>query len=139
MGKNNVVKRPSDSKTFRLDEQESEQAEIDARAKRVIQVGKGGTIIAAPGINKFYEDTNFVTGDSPVTINVNNDLGRNATDGTLINDGPGNILVEISDNGTDFGDAITLTDCEPLQLKNFNVAKIRLAWISDSSYRILVI
>jgi len=45
MVKNNVVVRDSDSKTIRLDKQEAEQSEIDARAKRVVNVdGSGGVV-----------------------------------------------------------------------------------------------
>ena len=106
---------------------------------KVSEIDANGVQINSPGRSKSYADTSFLTGDSPVTIDVNTDLGRNATDGTILNDGPGNILVEISNNGTDFGDSITLTDCDELVLKNFNVNKIRLTWVSDSSYRILVI
>ena len=139
MGKNNVVKRPSDSKTLRLDKQEAEQADIDARAKRVILVDINGVPINSPGRNFYYEDTSFETGDSPVVLDVNTDLGRNATDGNIINDGPGDILVEVSNDGTNYGTQITLTDCDQLELKNMNVDSIRLTWQSDSAYRILVI
>ena len=41
----NQLSRDSDGKTLRLDKEEAEQAEIDARAKRVINVNSSGTII----------------------------------------------------------------------------------------------
>ena len=91
------------------------------------------------GRNFYYEDLSFVTGDSPITLDVNTDLGRNSVDGTIINDGPGNILVEISDDGTNYGEQITLTDCDDIDLKNWDVDKIRLTWVSDSSYRVVVL
>ncbi len=86
-----------------------------------------------------YKDTSFVTGDSPIVLDVNTDLGRNSVDGNIINDGPGNILVEISNDGSNFSPQITLTDCDEFDLRNVDVDKIRLTWVSDSSYRVTVI
>lgn len=86
-----------------------------------------------------YEDISFVTGESPVTHDVNADLGRNAVDGYITCDGPGNILIEISDNGTTFGSQHTLKVEDTLDLRNINVDKIKITWVSDSAYRILVV
>lgn len=86
-----------------------------------------------------YEDTSFVTGDSPATHDVNTDLGRNAVDGYITCDGPGNILIEISNDGTTFGSQHTLKVEDTLDLRNIDVDKIRVTWVSDSAYRILVV
>jgi len=86
-----------------------------------------------------YEDTSFVSGDSPAVCDVNGDLGRNGHDGYIINDGPGDIQVEISDNGTDYGGVHTLKAGERISLTRLDVNRIRLTWVSDSAYRILVI
>lgn len=106
---------------------------------KVSEIDANGTQINSPGRSFGYEDTSFVTGDSPIVLDVNTDLGRNATDGNIINDGDGNILVEISNNGTNYGFQHTLQKGDELELTNLNVDKIRLTWVSDSSYRILVV
>lgn len=98
-----------------------------------------GNSISSPGLSKSYEDTNFVTGDSPVTIDANADLERNATDGYISNDGAGDILVKFSNDGTNFGDQHTIKSGEEIGLKNLNIDKIILTWISDSSYRIFIL
>jgi hypothetical protein len=87
-----------------------------------------------------YEDTSFVSGDSPVTHDVNTDLGRNARIGYITCDGPGDILIEISDDGTNFGSQHTLKVEDTLNFEGINVDKIRITHSgTDSSYRILVV
>lgn len=82
-----------------------------------------------------YEDTSFVTGDSPIVLDVNTDLSRNGRDGYLVNDGVGNFTVEISDDGTNYGGTHTIKAGEILKLKGVDIDKIRITWISNSSYR----
>ena len=84
-----------------------------------------------------YEDTSFVTGDSPVVLDVNTDLGRNGRDGYLIVDGLGDITIEISDNGSSWGGSHTIKAGEILKLKGLDIDSIRLTWVSNSSYRVL--
>jgi len=91
------------------------------------------------GRYKTYEDTSFVTGESPVTLDVNADLGRNAIDGFIINDGAGNFTVAISDDGSSFGSAHTMKTGEVFNLANIDIDKIRITWVADSAYRIVVI
>ena len=91
------------------------------------------------GRTKSYEDASFVTGDSPRTLDVNTDLGRNSKDGYIICDGEGDFTVEISNNGTDFGGIHTMKKGDVLDLEGVDVDKIRVTWIADSAYRILVI
>ena len=91
------------------------------------------------GRSKVYEDTSFVTGDSPVTLDVNADLGRNAIDGFIINDGAGNFTVAISDDGTTFGDALTMKDGEIMSLTNLDIDKIKITWATNSAYRVFVV
>jgi len=85
-----------------------------------------------------YEDTSFLTGDSPAVHDVNTDLGRNARDGYLINDGAGNFTVEVSNDGDTYGGAHTVKGGEIMRLKGLNVDRIRVTWIANSAYRILV-
>lgn len=92
------------------------------------------------GRTKKYEDADFTSGESPITLDVNTDLGKNGVDGYITCDGPGNILVEISDNGTDFGDQHTLKIEEVIDLRNINVDKIKITHSgTDSAYRIMVV
>jgi len=86
-----------------------------------------------------YEDTSFVTGDSPATHDINTDLGRNGRDGYVICDGAGDITIEVSDDGTSYGGTHTMKRGERLSLKGLDIDRIRITWVSDSSYRILVV
>ncbi len=113
--------------------------ENSATARRVTQVDKNGLSLSTPGRTFKYEDISFQTGESPITLDVNTNLGRNATDGYLICDGPGNILVEFSDDGSSFGGQHTLKKRDKINLKNLNIDKIRITWITNSAYRILVV
>lgn len=86
-----------------------------------------------------FEDTSFVTGDSPVIHAVNTALGRNAHDGYIINDGAGNITVQISDNGTNYGGSHTLKKDEIMKLTHLDIDSIKMTWVADSAYRIFVV
>ena len=88
---------------------------------------------------KVYSDTSFVTGDSPVTLDVNTDLGRNAIDGFIINDGAGNFTIAISNDGSTFGDALTIKEGEVFSLTNIDIDQIKITWIADSAYRVMVV
>ncbi len=85
-----------------------------------------------------YEDTGFVTGDSPAILAVNTNLGRNGHTGYIANDGAGNFTVEISNDGTTYGGIHTLKINEILELDGLTINKIRLTWVSNSSYRVFV-
>lgn len=86
-----------------------------------------------------YEDTSFVTGDSPAVLAVNTDLGRDGHSGYIVNDGTGNFTAEISNDGTNYGGIHTVKTNEILNLDNLVINKIRLTWVSNSSYRVLCI
>lgn len=86
-----------------------------------------------------YEDTSFVTGDSPIVLDVNTDLGRNGVDGYIINDGAGDFTVEFSDDGASYGSIHTIKKGEVMDLKFLDVDSIRITWIADSAYRVLVV
>ena len=86
-----------------------------------------------------YEDPSFVTGDSPIVLDVNTDLGRNGRDGYIAVDGVGNITVEISDDGADYGGIHTVKAGEILELNGVDIDKIRITWVSNSSYRVFII
>jgi hypothetical protein len=92
----------------------------------------------ADGDSVSYENNNFVSGDSPAVLNVFSNLSRNGHKGYLINDGPGSILVEFSSDGDTYGGQHTLKNGEIMILDDLSIKKIRLTYVSDSSYRCLV-
>lgn len=91
-------------------------------------------------VNKSYEDTSFVAGDSPATIDFNADAGRNSIDGWIICDGVGDISVEISADGATFGDPFTMKNGENAILNNFDIDTVRISHTgTDSAYRVVLI
>ena len=100
-------------------------------AKRVVLVSKNGNTVS-------YEDTNFITGDSPAVLNVFSDIGEKGDGGYFINDGEGDMKIEISNDGTSYGGQHTIKSGETLDLKGISINKIRITWVSNSSYRVLV-
>ena len=67
-------------------------------------------------IYKAYEDSNFVTGDSPVTHDVLTDLGKYATGGQITNAGGGNMTIKVEGNRkgmrSDFDDDVLIAAAE---------------------------
>lgn len=86
-----------------------------------------------------FEDTSFVSGDSPVTLDINTALGRNASEFTVKNDGAGNFTVSISNDGSSFGDEHTMKNGETYSLDIISVDSIRITHVSDSAYRTIAI
>jgi len=84
-------------------------------------------------------DTSFVSGDSPVTFNINSTLLRNGIDGHIINDGLGNIQVNISEDGNTFLNDIILKKNEIFNLRALSIHSIKFTWIADSAYRLFVV
>ncbi len=95
--------------------------------------------IAIVDVPEFFEDTSFVTGDSPVTLDFNTALGRNATQGWILNDGAGNFTIAFSTDGIAFSDEITMKDGEKISFENLSVDSLRITWIANSAYRVLVL
>ena len=115
---------------------------LETIPKKILDLLTSGINISPGGISgrsKTYEDTSFVTGESPRTLDINTDLGRNAVDGFIINDGAGNFTVAISDDGSTFGDALTMKSGEVFSLTNLDTDKIKITWIANSAYRVMVV
>ena len=90
--------------------------------------------------NKSYEDTSFVSGDSPATHAFYTDTGRNATDGWIKCDGPGDITVDFSANGLTYGDSFTVKNGEVIDVLRMSINKVRITHSgTDSAYRIFLI
>ncbi len=92
-----------------------------------------------PDPHQTFEDTSFVTGDSPVTLDCNAALGRNSVSGYIVNDGVGDFTVAISSDGTVFGDEATIKKNEVWEFDDKSVDSIRITWVADSAYRVAVV
>lgn len=88
---------------------------------------------------EYFEDTDFVTGESPAILDFNGALDRNATKGSIINDGPGDFTVAFSIDGANFGDAIRLEINESIQFDKLSVNSIQITWVANSAYRVVAI
>ncbi len=82
------------------------------------------------------EDTSFVTGDSPATHDINADLTKNAIDGYVVNDGPGDILMTWSTDGSTFSGNIRIKANEIFDLSGLSIDTIKITWVTNSAYRI---
>lgn len=88
------------------------------------------------------EDSSFVSGDSPVVVDLYaEDIHPfPVAEGYIACDGAGNILVEIAQQGTDYGTQFTMQNGEVVSWGNSRVGKIRITHSgTDSSYRIVLI
>jgi formylmethanofuran dehydrogenase subunit A len=116
------------------DENEMLQAQVDTLGNLHVREG------TYPGLNQTYEDASFVTGDSPVTCDFYTDSGgKRAVDGYIICDGPGSIQVDYSRDGLTYGAKWTMKTGERVNLLRLDIQKIRVTWVSNSSYRINLI
>jgi len=93
-------------------------------------------------VNKSYENAAFVVGQSPVLIDFNADAGRNSKEGWITCDGiagVGNIQVAFSRDGITFGDNWTMQPGEGTNLANFDIDTLRITWVANSAYRVVLI
>jgi len=109
------------------------QAQVDTLGNLMVREG------VRPGLPKTYEDTSFVTGESPATHDFFVDAGRYAQDGFIVCDGAGNIQVDITRDGVTYSDKWTMKSGEIVDLERLDIKKIRVTWVSDSAYRILLV
>jgi len=86
-----------------------------------------------------FEDTSFVSGDSPAILDVNTALGENGREFIVINDGIGDFTVSISNDGAVFGNEHTMTNGETYGLDDLSVDSIRITHVADSAYRAVAI
>jgi hypothetical protein len=106
----------------------------------IVSMPSGGqsTVPGSPGSGYYYtEDENFQVGDDAAILNIYSTISRNATIGWFACDGPNDIGIEISEDGTSWGLQITLKDGESFPLDGMNAYSVRVQHLgSDSSYRI---
>lgn len=113
---------------------------IDTTDPMVVQVSSAGSgQLWIDGRTASFEDSSFVSGDSPATHDVNGALGRNAHDGYIHNAGSGDLKYEISDDGTNFGGLHTLKAGAKAKLTGLNIDTIRVTWVADTEYYIAVV
>ena len=115
------------------EDNEQLQAQVDDFGNLMVREG------SYQGLNQTYENTNFQTGASPITIDAFTDLGNYVQDGYIFCDGPGNIQVDVSRNGINYGDKFTIKSGEKVSFLRMDIKKIRLTWVSDSAYRVNII
>ena len=115
-----------------------------AAAKRTLSVGFDGEeyvveefVVKRTPLSK--EDTDFLTGESPAILDVNDAYGQNGRSFEVINDGVGSFTVSISNDGTAFGNEVTVKQQEKYALDNISVDKVRITWVENSAYRIRAI
>lgn len=84
---------------------------------------------------EYFEDTNFIAGDSPASLDFNSALGRNSVNGFIINDGPGDFQIRFSVDGAAFGDAITIKNNEVFKWEDISVDTLQVIHVSNSAYR----
>jgi len=88
---------------------------------------------------KKYEGTVAIAG-TPVTLPVNTNLGRNSGDGYIVNDGPGDLQVDLSFDGVTYETDITIKKDEILDLGGLNIHTIKIdATVNGTAYRALVV
>ncbi len=90
------------------------------------------------GTSVAYEDTNFTSAESPAVCDVFTDLGRIGHKGYFINDGPGDIQIEISADGITYGGVHTLHGGDVLDFDDLKIKKIRITYIDPTEYRALI-
>jgi hypothetical protein len=88
-----------------------------------------------------FEDSNFVAGDSPITLDVSGELTRPSDTGYIACDGAGSIQVEVAvTSGNLFGDPFTMRQGEAVTFDGSRVQKIRLTHLgTDSAYRVVCV
>ncbi len=114
------------------DSNEGFQAQVDQFGN--LQVREG----SYQGLNKSYEDTAFVTGDSPAVHNFYGDMGRYVQDGYMIVDS-GEVQVDVTRDGINYGSKWTMKAGEKVSFLRMDIKKVRVTWVSDSAYRINLI
>ena len=90
------------------------------------------------------EDANFVSGDSPVEIDIFASLtgatSYRTAEGYLTCDGPGSIQVEVAETPSEYGGALTLKAGETLPLSKSRIAVMKITHLgTDSAYRLVVV
>lgn len=88
----------------------------------------------------FHSEGAIPQANVPITINVNEGLGRNAGTGYLTNDGPGVMKFWVSHDGEEYPIDGTLDVLEVLTLEGLNVHTIKIqADEAGTQYRLMAV
>jgi hypothetical protein len=99
------------------------------------------TLPQSPSVGnpKKYEGSVAAAG-TPETLPVNTDLGHNGRDGYIMNDGPGDLKIDVSHDGLTFEEDITVEVDEAQSLTGLSLHTVKIdATVSGTAYRALVI
>lgn len=100
--------------------------------------GDLGVIPGSMAGYKWYKDDDFQSGESPRVLDIQTDLGRPANAGSIVNAGNNPLDVEISQDGTVYGDVMEIDAGSDLSLDHFDAKKIRLTWnTGNTKYRVV--
>lgn len=89
------------------------------------------------------ENLDFTSSDSPAVLDIEGTLGTHSIDGRILckrypGGGSGNILVELSSNGTTYGDQFTVFNLETFPLFGYKIKKIRITYSGHhAGYRVI--
>lgn len=83
-------------------------------------------------------DLTFVTGDSPVSLDIKSTLLRNGVDGFIDNFGQGALTYSYSSDGVSFGDEVYLPPGAQDDLRTLSIDTLRITWVSDTSYEVRI-
>jgi len=86
-----------------------------------------------------FETAALTAASSPITLDINDALGRNATEFTIINDGAGDFTVATSTDGTVFGEEYTMRNGETYSFQEVSIDSIRITHVTDSAFRVTVL
>lgn len=90
--------------------------------------------------NPVYYEAEVVEAGVPNVHDVLADLGRPAGAGYLVNDGPGDLKVDISYDGETFVEDVTIKNYEILDITGLRVVKVRVdATKPHTKYRLMAI
>ena len=81
-----------------------------------------------------YYKTSFVTGDSPITHDIDTKLSGNGIEGFIQNLGANAMTYTMSSNGIAFSDAIYLPAGDTHQFRGESIKVIKTQWIADTGY-----
>lgn len=84
-----------------------------------------------------FNDNSFVTGDSPVTLDINAALGRNARSVSVAVTGAGAVDVGFSYNNSDWATDIRLTGGSSIELTDVDIDAVKMTWVADSAYAVV--
>lgn len=103
----------------------------------------GGTIPAGTPLGLLLAltyDTDSTGGSSTNVHDFNNDYGRNARYGFIINDGPGKMSVDYSSNGVSYVSVWTMQAGDMFSLDNVSIDTIRISYVATTGavYRIFL-